>query len=214
MKYPQLATFMFTATLCAQPILSPELHPDGSVTFRLNAPRAKDVQLRYESVKDSAMQKNEQGVWSFTTKPLEPDIYAYWFTVDGVRTIDPANPLLKYNLLNTISQVHVPGPKSLLWEINDVPRGVLHRHFYKSAVAGDERDYLVYTPPAYKASAWKRYPVLYLLHGFSDETTAWTCARDSRQSHRARPSEANDRRYASGLRTDGLRVEGLVEGKA
>lgn len=120
------------------------------------------------------MQRSEQGVWSFTTPPLEPDIYAYWFTVDGVRTIDPGNPLLKYNLLNTISQVHVPGPKSLPWEINDVPRGTLHRHFYKSAVAGDERDFLVYTPPGYKASARKRYPVLYLLHGFSDETTAWT----------------------------------------
>jgi enterochelin esterase family protein len=120
------------------------------------------------------MQKDGQGVWSLTTEPLEPDIYAYSFVVDGVRMIDPNNPLLKYNLLNTDSQVHVPGPKTLAWELNDVPRGRLHRHFYKSAVAGDEREFYVYTPPGYDAEAKARYPVLYLLHGFSDDAGAWT----------------------------------------
>lgn len=162
-----------TPTL-GQPLLSPEVHPDGRVTFRLNAAGAQEVQVRCEGVKESPMQKAPQGIWSFTTPPLEPDIYAYWFNVDGLRTIDPNNPFLKYNLLNTISQVHVPGPKSLLWEINDVPHGILHRHFYKSAVAGDERDFIVYTPPGYNHFFRKRYPVLYLLHGFSDETTVWT----------------------------------------
>jgi enterochelin esterase family protein len=68
----------------------------------------------------------------------------------------------------------VPGPKELLWEINDVPRGELHRHFYKSAVAGDERDFIVYTPPGYDPAGSKRYPTLYLLHGYSDDTTAWS----------------------------------------
>ena len=68
-----------------------------------------------------------------------PDIYAYSFVADGVQMTDPANPLLKYNLLNTVSQVHVPGPQSLPWEINDVPRGTLHHHFYKSQAAADER---------------------------------------------------------------------------
>jgi enterochelin esterase-like enzyme len=75
--------------------------------------------------------------------------------------------------LNTDSQVHVPGPKSLAWEINDVPRGTLHRHFYRSAVAGDDRDFIVYTPPGYDATAKKRYPTLFLLHGYSDDPTAW-----------------------------------------
>src|SRR5262249_38174242 len=72
------------------------------------------------------------------------------------------------------SQVHVPGPRELPWEINDVPHGQLHRHFYKSNVAGDERDFIVYTPPGYDPTSRKRYPVLYLLHGYSDETSAWT----------------------------------------
>ncbi|MGH7973771.1 MAG: esterase, partial [Limisphaerales bacterium] len=120
------------------------------------------------------MEKDDQGVWSLTSEALDPDIYAYSFQVDGCRVIDPNNPLLKYNLLNTDSQVHVPGPATLLWELSDVPRGELHHHFYKSAVAGDERDFYVYTPPGYDAGARKRYPVLYLLHGYSDDASAWS----------------------------------------
>src|SRR5208283_494682 len=138
MKHISLAFLLFASPAFAQSIVSPEVQADGRVTFRLQAPNAKDVQLHCEGVSHSTMQKDDRGVWTFTTDPLEPDIYAYSFSVDGLRVIDPNNPFLKYNLLNTESQVEVPGPKSLLWEINDVPRGTLHRHFYKSAVAGDE----------------------------------------------------------------------------
>ncbi|HXP59669.1 MAG TPA: alpha/beta hydrolase-fold protein [Dongiaceae bacterium] len=157
----------------AQRLLSPEVQSDGRVSFRLMAPEAKAVLVHCEGVKASEMQKDEQGVWSLTTEPLEPDIYAYSFAVDGVHCIDPANPLLKYNLLNTDSQVRVPGPATLAWEINDVPHGRLHRHFYHSAIAADDRDFYVYTPPGYEPGFGKRYPVLYLLHGYSDDATAW-----------------------------------------
>ena len=174
MKRILLATLLFAVPAFAQQIVSPEVRADGRVTFRLQASNAKEVQLHCEGVRNSAMQKDDQGVWTFTTEPLEPDIYVYSFSVDGLRLIDPRNPFLKYNLLNSDSQVQVPGPKSLLWEINDVPRGILHRHYYRSTVAGDERDFIVYTPPGYDASAGKRYPVLYLLHGYSDDTTAWS----------------------------------------
>jgi enterochelin esterase-like enzyme len=165
---------LWSSSLTAQSVVSPEVHGDGRVTFRLKAPDAREVQLHCEDVAKSTMTKDDQGVWSFTTDPLEPDFYVYSFNVDGARVIDPANSLIKYNLLNTDSQVHVPGPASLLWELNDVPHGELHRHFYHSAVANDDRDFIVYTPPGYKSGAWKRYPTLYLLHGFSDDATAWS----------------------------------------
>lgn len=174
MKHFLLAALLFALPAFAQPLVSPEVQADGRVTFRLQAPNAKEVQLHCEGVSNPVMQKDDRGVWTFTTGPLEPDIYVYSFSVDGLRVIDPNNPFLKYNLLNTESQVEVPGPKSLLWEINDVPRGTLHRHFYQSAVAGDERDFIVYTPPGYEASPKKQYPVLYLLHGYSDDPTAWS----------------------------------------
>ena len=120
------------------------------------------------------MQKDDSGVWSVTTEPLEPDYYGYSFLADGVGLIDPRNPLMKPNLLGTQSMVHVPGPPSLPWEINDVPHGVVHHHFYKSGVVGDQRDYYVYTPPRYDPASKKTYPVLYLLHGFSDDASGWT----------------------------------------
>src|SRR5258708_2638198 len=169
-----VSAMILAAAAVAQRIVSPDVAGDGRVTFRLKVAEGKDVRVHCEGVKESKMQKDDRGVWSLTSEPLEPDIYSYSFQVDGCRMIDPNNPLLKYNLLNTDSQVHVPGPASLPWEIADVPRGQIHHHFYKSAVARDGRDYYVYTPPGYDASAKKRYPVLYLLHGFSDDAGAWT----------------------------------------
>jgi len=169
-----LAAMVIAGPAYSQRIISPEVSTDGKVTFRLKAPSSKEVRVQCEGVSNGTMQKDDQGVWSLTTEALEPDIYAYSFSVDGVRMIDPNNPLLKYNLLNTDSQVHVRGPKTLAWEINDVPRGQLHQHFYKSEIAGDERDYLVYTPPGYDPAAKQQYPVLYLLHGYSDDASAWT----------------------------------------
>ena len=154
------------------PLQSPEVHSDQSVTFRFRAPNAKVVLLDREGAKRAPMQQDERGVWSLTTDALEPDLYGYTFVVDGTPLIDPSNPLLKPNLLNTQSVVHVPGAGP--WEAGDVPHGVLHRHFYKSAVVGDQRDFYVYTPPGYNPNATPPYPVLYLLHGYSDDASGWT----------------------------------------
>jgi enterochelin esterase-like enzyme len=152
----------------------PEVHSDHSVTFRFEDPNAKQVKLELEGAKTVLMRKDDKGVWSVTTAPLTPDFYGYAFVADGVSLIDPSNSLMKPNLINTESQVHVPGPPSLPWEVNGVPHGVVHHHFYKSGVVGDERDFYVYTPPAYDSGAPQTYPVLYLLHGFSDDASGWT----------------------------------------
>ena len=157
------------------PIVSPEVHSDGRVTFRFRAPNAKEVAVSLEgTAKDLPMQKDEQGVWSATSEALAPDFYGYSFVADGVHLIDPSNPLMKPNILNTTSQVHIPGPASLPWEVADVPHGEVHHHFYKSAVVGDQRDFYVYTPAGYEARGKQSYPVLYLLHGFSDDASGWT----------------------------------------
>jgi enterochelin esterase-like enzyme len=156
------------------PLISPEVHSDHSVTFRFHDPNAMEVFLAREGAERVPMQKDEGGVWSVTTDPLEPDLYGYSFVADGVGLIDPANSLMKPNLLSTQSEVHVPGPASLPWEINDVPHGIIHHHFYHSAVVGDDRDFYVYTPPGYDPQAKKLYPVFYLLHGYSDDASGWT----------------------------------------
>jgi enterochelin esterase-like enzyme len=155
-------------------IVSPEVHADGSVTFRFRAPNAQEVMLDLEGSKPQPMQKNDQGLWTLTTAPLEPDFYGYGFVADGVALMDPSNPLMKPNLLNSQSAMHVPGPRSLPWEVNDVPHGVVHHYFYESEVVGDQRDFYVYTPPGYNPRARRKYPVLYLLHGYSDDASGWT----------------------------------------
>jgi enterochelin esterase-like enzyme len=155
-------------------LITPEVHSDNSVTFRFRAPNAQDVKLAREGAEPQAMQKDDAGIWTVTTTPLPPDYYGYSIIVDGARSIDPYNPLLKPNLLSTENMVHVPGPPSLPWELNDMPHGEVHHHFYRSAAAGDDRDFYVYTPPGYDPRAKTSYPVLYLLHGYSDDASGWT----------------------------------------
>jgi enterochelin esterase-like enzyme len=168
---------LLIAPLSAQtppkPIVSPELHSDNRVTFRFRAPNAGEVSLEREGAKRLPMLKDDQGIWSVTTEPLEPDFYSYSFVADGVSLIDPSNSLITPNILHSQSALHVPGPPTLPWEINDVPHGAIHRHFYKSGVVGDQREFFVYTPPGYDPCAQTTYPVLYLLHGFSDDASAW-----------------------------------------
>ncbi|HTW31998.1 MAG TPA: alpha/beta hydrolase-fold protein [Candidatus Sulfotelmatobacter sp.] len=154
---------------------TPVVHPDNTVTFLFLAPNAQEVKFELEGTAAPVpMQKNENGQWTITSGPLVPDYYGYSIIVDGVRAIDPYNPSLKPNLLETESQVHVPGPASLPWELNDVPHGKIHHHFYRSSVCNDDRDYYVYTPPGYNPEAKTKYPVLYLLHGYSDDASGWT----------------------------------------
>lgn len=156
------------------PLVTPEVHSDDSVTFRFRASNAQEVKLAREGTEPIAMQKDDSGVWIVNTPALSPDYYGYSIIVDGQRAIDPYNHLLKPNLLSTENMVHVPGPSSLPWEFNDVPHGEVHHHFYKSAVANDERDFYVYTPPGYDPKAKTTYPVLYLLHGYSDDASGWS----------------------------------------
>jgi enterochelin esterase family protein len=156
------------------PIISPDVQPDRRVTFRLEAPNAKAVLLNREGAKAVPMQKDQSGLWTVTTEPLEPDLYGYSFTVDGVNILDPENVHIKPNLLHIQSIVHVPGNSPLPWEMTSVPHGEVHHHFYKSAIVGDNRDYYVYTPPGYDPNGSTMYPVLYLLHGYSDDASGWT----------------------------------------
>ena len=156
----------------APPVKSPEVSPQGKVTFRLRAPNAKEVGVTGIGQR-LAMEKDDQGVWSATTDVLKPDIYSYSFSVDGATFTDPGNPQVKtaYGSAGQ-SIVHVPGAVS--WEpAAGVVRGAVTRHFYHSTVVGDDRDFWVYTPANYDPKRNPAYPVLYLLHGLGDESSSW-----------------------------------------
>jgi enterochelin esterase family protein len=165
-----LALFSLAMSVLAQH-KSPDIHADRTVTFALNSPNAKKVTVNIEGRSPLEMLRGEDGWWSATSTVLEPDIYGYTFSVDGVGLLDPQNPQIKPNLLWLGNMVTIPGQQ--VWEVQDVPHGALHHHHYKSATIGDQRDFFVYTPPGYRPSG-RKLPVLYLLHGFSDMANGWT----------------------------------------
>src|SRR5215471_4613306 len=159
------------------PVRSPEVTPGGMVTFRLNAPKATDVTVSGEFMKGTkAFQKDENGVWSVTVGPIEPEIYYYNFTIDGVRTIDPHNPDVKTGSTpSTISSVlEVKGSSPAIYDGQSVPHGEIRTNWYESKSLKTLRRLTVYTPPGYDADTQTRYPVLYLFHGANADETAWT----------------------------------------
>ena len=156
--------------------VSPEIHPDGTVTLRFRAPNAQKVNLVLEGAV-TPMQQDTDGLWTATTPVLAPEIYAYRFVADGTPLLDPRNTDVRDNLQTLWSNLTVPGTPPEPWELQSIPHGILEHHFYTSQIVlglpNNQSDYYVYTPPGYDAKSRQRYPVLYLLHGFSDAADGW-----------------------------------------
>jgi enterochelin esterase-like enzyme len=153
------------------PIKSPEVTTDGRATFRLRAPNAKEVIVAMGSTR-LPMQKDEQGVWAATTDVLAPNYYTYSFVIDGTTVNDPVNRLLETAFGSARSMFVISGPDPWLPSAG-VPRGAVTRHAFRSAVANDDRDFFVYTPPGYDVRRSRAYPTLYLLHGLGDDAERW-----------------------------------------
>ena len=169
--------FLWTPVFLAQSVKSPEVHQDGTVTFRLVAPSAKKVEVQVELLSGARtlpMRKDAARVWSANSPALKPDVYSYKFSVDGIEIVDPSVHEFVPNHFDQGGLFTVPGTPPQPWEKTDVPHGTVRHHFYRSAILGDQSDYFVYTPANFNPAAAIRYPVLYLLHGYSDMANAWT----------------------------------------
>lgn len=158
------------------PVVSPDVSADGSVTFRIHAPKAAEVSLRgdwMEGPGTLTLVKGADGVWAGTTGPLPADYYSYSFSVDGVRTLDPRNAFIKQGVTSVENMVFVPGAAAQFQSLATVPHGEVRQVWYPSSTLGGERRMHVYTPPGYDSGS-SRYPVLYLLHGGGDEDSGWS----------------------------------------
>ncbi len=153
-------------------IKSPEVSADGKITARLRAPNAKEVLLVVGNQR-VPLTKDDRGVWSGTSDVLKPDVYMYQFSVDGMTVNDPSNPNLATSFgTGGRSVVTIPG--AVAWApVASVAKGAVTRFTYHSDVAGDDRDFYVYTPAGYDPKRKEAYPVLYLLHGLGDDAQSW-----------------------------------------
>ena len=171
----------------AQNIISPEIHEDASVTFRLFAPDAKSVQVTGDflpSVKvetprgpmdgpgKAELVKDANGVWEFKTPALSPELYGYSFIIDGFSTIDPSNPFLIRDVASVTNIFIVGDGQADLYRTQDVPHGSVTRRWYDSPGLKMDRRITIYTPPGYEKST-EKLPVLYLLHGAGGDEEAW-----------------------------------------
>jgi enterochelin esterase family protein len=155
--------------------VSPDVGADRAITFRYVAPNARQVTVSGElDGKPHPMTKGENGMWTTTVGPLPPDIYTYSFNVDGVVTLDPANPNTKYGYgrFGAVSIVQVPGDGPAFYDVKPVPHGEVRIRPYVSKTMGVSRTLWVYTPPNYDRGS--NFPVLYLFHGGGDIESGWT----------------------------------------
>ena len=157
-------------------IVSPEIHENNTVTFRLRAPKAVKVQVTGDFLTQGSadLVENKNGVWEYTTPaPLAPELYGYTFLVDGLKINDPSNVYMIRDV-NTITNVFIiGGERADLYKVNDVPHGTVSKVWYDSPSLGMDRRLTVYTPAGYETSG-KRYPVFYLLHGMGGDENAWS----------------------------------------
>lgn len=171
-------------------IVSPEIHPDNTVTFRFQAPKAIRVQITgdflppskievpnygtFEMPGTAELQEGPGGMWEFTTGVLESELYNYNFIVDGLSVKDPNNAYIQRDIANLMNYFIIPGERADNYQVKNVSHGTVSRVWYHSDVLGKDRRMAVYTPAGYETSG-KRYPVLYLLHGMGGDEEAWLC---------------------------------------
>ena len=186
-----IATLFAAAAALAQPAtapyyedvrnvpVSPEIHPDRTVTFRLFAPKASEVVLMGSpgilefTKKPLPLQRDDKGVWSLTIGPLPTGFYTYGYAIDGgLRMPDPSNPNLEVRRWGPTSVFIVPGSERAVFEDRRVPHGTVHVEFYDSPNLDTKRMVYVYTPPGYEKTR-RKYPVLYLLHGNGQIEASW-----------------------------------------
>ncbi len=160
---------------------SPDVRDDRTVTFRVRAPEAEEVRLSGVALLTALGQsgqrdrvqfdKGDDGIWELTVGPLNPDMYIYYFVIDGVQVADPNNTVAGFTAMPPYSQLVIHGDGPNYFDAKNVPHGNVTRHVYHSDVTKGERELYVYTPPVYDPS--KRYPTLYLVGGSGDLPSNW-----------------------------------------
>ena len=156
-------------------IVSPQVNADHTVTFRLNAPKAENVQVIADWEQNGGrgtMTRNAEGVWEYTTPQLTSEMFTYRFNIDGVETTDPANPFSRRDVGTVFSMFYVGGGAADTYQVHNVAHGEVRTVWYHSESTNTDRRMSIYLPAEYEKTK-KKYPVFYLLHGSGGDENAW-----------------------------------------
>ena len=156
----------------APPVQSPEISKDGAVTFKLKAAKADTVRLIIDTRVDTLMKHTAGETWSITLRDLEPDLYMYYYTVDGMKVLDPENAQVLRDVKSVMNTFVLDPNGDCPVAVHDVPHGKVEAVWYDSPTLNAKRRMMVYLPPGYELSRQK-YPVFYLLHGTGGDETVW-----------------------------------------
>ena len=145
-----------------------EILPDGRVRVRLLAPNAAKVELdQFGAI--YPLEKTKNGAWE-ATLDMGTGFQYVFLKIDGADVLSPYLPI-GYGCCRPMNFLDIPVPEDPFDQLRDIPHGAVARRYFSSKTTGKTESCLVYTPPAYTVS--KRYPVLYLQHGYGENETGW-----------------------------------------
>jgi enterochelin esterase-like enzyme len=148
----------------------PQVNSEGRALIRIVAPEAQNV--RCDLGGGISLTKAEDGAWVGTTRPLDEGFHYYQITVDGAQVPDPGT-LFFYGCGRWGSGIEIPAKDQDFYALKDVPHGQLRQILFPSKSTNTSRRAFVYTPPDYDKDVTRRYPVLYLQHGWGEDETGW-----------------------------------------
>ena len=148
----------------------PQVNSERRVKFRIVAPKAQSVGVSFRD--SSPFVKGEDGAWYGHTRPLDVGFHYYTVQVDGADFPDP-NSQMFFGAQRWGSAVEIPAADQDTYALRDVPHGQIREVFFPSKSTGTQRRAFVYTPPGYDQDPAKRYPVLYLQHGWGENEYGW-----------------------------------------
>ncbi len=154
----------------------PQVNSQGYARFRIIAPAADSVKvsLGLGGRGGTVLQQTEDGSWMGTTEgPMDEGFHYYHLTVDGGTFNDPG-ALNFYGSTRWESGIEIPAHDQDFYALKDIPHGQVHKILFPSKVSAPSAVAYVYTPPGYSKDPSKRYPVLYLQHGWGEDETAWS----------------------------------------
>jgi len=154
----------------------PQVNSQGYVRFRVIAPKAQSIKvsLGLGGHGGTTLAKDTSGTWTGTTEgPMDKGFHYYHLTIDGGVFNDPGT-LDFYCSTRWESGIEIPAPDQDFYSLNNVPHGNVQQILFHSVSTNTSRRAFVYTPPDYGKDVTKRYPVLYLQHGWGEDETAWS----------------------------------------